>query len=486
MHGACVAGSPGSGKSALFSKMVRILGKEGMFVLVHAAGISSRASQVDTLLRRWIGELARQLKLEDPSAGIEKREDLEKTFAELLSRAAAAQRVVCLIDALNQFERTISARHLTWLPKSWPGNARLIAFAIPGTETEALKNRSRLEIVPLPLLYEIESREIAHTVCRRYHKTINLEVLGILLAERLPDGSPSAGNPLWLELALEELLLLDADDFGRMDKDFVGTPEQKLLGLLKDVASALPPDIESLYAFMLQRSEDVYGEKLARNFACLTAISRTGLREQDLRALLPETTGEPWDDLRFAALRRGFRAHLVQRGAHGQWDFTHAQIRIAIRRRSLADKAFVRSLHTSIANHLLGLQPDDDLRAGETMHHLAEANDPQRAALYYSGLSAPLGLPNPATQTLSDRILASEDLEATAEVAWTASLLEQPGLQPGQIAALCNRFQFDLDEPLKKKAVWDHGAVCWKRQELPVSALRPLILQTRAGSGIYL
>ena len=53
--GACVSGSPGSGKSALFSTIARRLKGQGVFVLAHAAGISVRASQVDALLRRWIG-----------------------------------------------------------------------------------------------------------------------------------------------------------------------------------------------------------------------------------------------------------------------------------------------------------------------------------------------------------------------------------------------------------------------------------------------
>ena len=112
----------------------------------------------------------------------------------MLSRAAVKQRVVCLIDALNQFERTPAARHLTWLPKLWPKNARLIATAIPGAETEALKNKGWLEAVPLPLLKEIEAKEIAHTVCLRYHKTPNRDVLGILLAKETAGWKPLCGQ----------------------------------------------------------------------------------------------------------------------------------------------------------------------------------------------------------------------------------------------------------------------------------------------------
>ena len=64
----------------------------------------------------------------------------------------------------------------------------------------------------------------------------------LLLAKRLPDGRPAAGNPLWLELAIEELNLLDADDFARADREFSGTPDERLLALMCAVAAEMPPE----------------------------------------------------------------------------------------------------------------------------------------------------------------------------------------------------------------------------------------------------
>ena len=91
-----------------------------------------------------------------------------------------------------------------------------------------------------------------------------------------------------------------------------------------DVAAQLPGDVEPLYGEMLERCETLYGAGWARGFAGLIAVSRHGWREADLEQLLPRAArqmapgepDEPWNDLRFAALRRGFRAHLVQRGVH--------------------------------------------------------------------------------------------------------------------------------------------------------------------------
>ena len=129
-----------------------------------------------------------------------------------------------LIDALNQFEPTTRARHLTWLPRSWPQNARLIATAIPGSQSEVLEKRQRAILCALPDLSEAEATEIARAVCARYHRTIGADVLNELLGRRLEDGVLATGNPLWLELAVEALNLLDADDFARMDLHGSGTP----------------------------------------------------------------------------------------------------------------------------------------------------------------------------------------------------------------------------------------------------------------------
>ena len=66
------------------------------------------------------------------------------------------------------------------------------------------------------------------------------------------------------------------------------------------------------------------------------SVSRGGLRVLDLEELLPCLTGQAWNDLAFETLRRTWGAHLVQHGAQGEWDFFHAQLREAVRRRNLS------------------------------------------------------------------------------------------------------------------------------------------------------
>lgn len=115
-----MVGPSGSGKSALFAHLVRQLERDDVLLLAHTAGISPQSNRVDGMLRRWVQELAAAIGTDDPLTDTSSAEEIEDTFRALLSQASAARRVVLLIDALNQFEPTVRAQHLTWLPKLLP------------------------------------------------------------------------------------------------------------------------------------------------------------------------------------------------------------------------------------------------------------------------------------------------------------------------------------------------------------------------------
>jgi tetratricopeptide (TPR) repeat protein len=447
--GICVSGPSGSGKSSLFARLCRDYSREDLVFLSHAAGISVNSTQVEMLLRRWTGELAIAIGIKDPSASLKQRDDLEKTFSEMLAEVASRRRVVCLIDALNQFERSTSAQYLTWLPQPWPMNARLICTAIPATETEVLAKRTGVTILPLPILNESETELIAETICKRYRKALPDDVRAQLATKKIADGSISAGIPLWLELAMEELLLLDADDFARAEREYIGNAEEKLHALLVDVAKALPPDVESLYSRLLERAEELHGKEWASGFVNLIALSRNGWREADVKRLLGEMNGREWSDLEFAALRRTLRAHVVQRGANAQWDFVHSQMRVAVERRSLHAAQNRRALHGRIANYLQSLPQGDSLRASETMFHVFGEGNSERGGKYMAGLANGTTEKVHASQTMAWAIEGGEQSgTGLAAVEWCLLCIGFPNLTSGEANAIANLFLFEIDEAL--------------------------------------
>jgi tetratricopeptide (TPR) repeat protein len=450
--GACVTGAAGAGKSGLFAHLYQELERPEVLLLAHAAGISVQSTGVDRMLRRWVGELASSVDNDDPLDDASKPEDIEREFARLLGLASARRRVVVVIDALNQFEASTRGLHLTWLPKLWPTNARLIATAIPGAPSEALCARPRVRERPLPAIDEREAAEIVRGICQGYHRELNPRVVGALLARRRDDGKLAHGSPLWLELAVEELNLLDADDFERADVEFAEVPpgaERMVRMLLRSVA-ALPADVAGAYGALFDRAKKLFGEPWSRAFLESVALSRGGWRESDLRILMPRLSGRAWDDLAFAALRRILRAHVAQRGSHAQWDFTHAHMREAVEQRMERGGADPRAAHKVIADHLLGLSREDPLHESETLVHLMGSGDLRRAAEFYGGDLTP-GELDGATAALTAHIVlhssCSDGAAQHARLQEVTALLSQ-SVPVSVVGRLAERLVFFLHESL--------------------------------------
>jgi hypothetical protein len=406
--------------------------------------------------------LAGALDIDPPVDERSSSRQVEQAFSELLARAAQTRRVVLLIDALDELEPTPRAEKSAWLPDPWPENARLIATTVPGPVSEALERRSGVEHVPLGPLPTEEARRMAEALALRRGRPLPPEVIETLVSKQLPGGTPAAGVPLWLESAVEELALLDADDVAGAGRPASGASQEQLDQLLGEVADELPPDTERLCHWMLKRKEGLLGPGWVSGFVDLIAASRYGLRESDLAVLLPKVAKlfaptaprQAWDGLKFALLRRAFRGRLCQRGAAGRWDFSHGKLREIIRRRNLRDPQLVQRLHTSIAYHLKSLPPSDPLRQTEMMVHLIGSEDRLRAAHYYAGELPEEELAG-ATQALADHILAGSNQRPNEGLGWTASLLIEPKLKNTQVGVLCRRYNAELLNALQNNAPID-------------------------------
>ena len=451
IRGACVIGDPGSGKSAFFGRLYHRFQGSGVFLLCHAAGASNQAASVDFMLRRWITELATALDIRD--VGLAENADaktVEATFTRLLWQKSSLQRVVVLVDALDQFEATPRGRFATWVPRLLPSNARLIAMGIAGDACNSLAERLGTDSLSLGSLNATEARGIIQAICGRYHRTFESEVINALLAKGGPAG-PAWKNPLWLVLAVEELNLLDADDFDRA-RMYAGRPGEQMRTLMLENIATFPDSIPGLYRHTFERAEKQFGATLVRSFLELIAAGRAGWRESDFRILLPRISGEYWDGLKFAQIRRSFRGQLRRRGPLAQWDFNHAQMRAAVRSRPTSEKISERKLHRIIADLLLSCPSDDPLHITETMVHLLGSEDYVRAARYYGDSLLGSAEAEAATRVLADAIIAPAHGAATTAAREICRLLDTTEhLNSGA----SHRFLFDLGEVIERNAPVD-------------------------------
>ncbi|HVO83102.1 MAG TPA: DUF4062 domain-containing protein [Syntrophobacteria bacterium] len=419
-----VVGGTGTGKSVLFAAAARRLqNSEGVLLLAHSAGVSLRSQSVDLLLRRWCARLSSVTGEADRSDELLDSDQLKTFFHQLLTKASARQRVVLLVDALDQFERTPAALHLTWLPPAaeWPANVLLAATAIPGTESGSLEARGA-KVVELPPVLRDEARGIATNICGRWHKKLPEAVLTALIDKRLPGGERASENPLWLTVAVNELLVLDADDFA-LRAGFTGSAEERLVHLLVRVVESLPPTAGAAYGYVFERIEATYGRPFVGAALTLLALSRFGLRESDLEAVL---AGElAWSSASFAAVRRALRAHLAARGKAGAWTFTHREGQRAAVERYAGDPAVATARHRRIAAHLGNLPKEDPLRR-ETMYHLIEADDRPAAVEYFRRATEGEEL-SAAFDTLREALVGSDSDRA---LSFAVSLLGDPDQAP--------------------------------------------------------
>ena len=454
--------------------------------------------------------------MENPLPAQASNDDIEAAFYSLLHRVSSQRRVVVLLDALDQFEPTPRGRYLTWFkPLQWPANARLIATAIPSSASHVLAEASGTAEIDVPPLSADDAQAIGTHVWGRYHRTLNPAVLAVLIDKQVPDGTPACGNPLWLTLALEQLNLLDADDFARAERDFPGSPGERLAALLLDTARRMPPDVENLYGWLLEQNEKAYGMAATRAFATAIALSRNGWRDTDLLDLVPRLSSHfknqqssisnrqsssatdpaeaqpqesdlhpkfkiqnsKFDILALASIRRSFRAHLVRRGEHEQLDFFHAQMRRAVLDRCVPDAPARPPLHAAISDFLESLPASDPLIRLERMTQLIGERNATRAATYYATVDASGAAPTErlgSTWTLVDWIAEAEQGAHASSVppaascgrdpvneespnnphlAWITSWLDQAELANELIYQLTCNFQFGLFKRMENDVV---------------------------------
>jgi hypothetical protein len=331
----------------------------------------------------------------------------------------------------------------------------------------------------MPALDEAEARVVIAAIHQRYHRTSDQAVVAALMQK------PAAAwsNPLWLYLAVEQVNLLDSDDVVRAEQHYdpAWPMARRLQALLLDRVAAFPADLPGLYRATFDHATLRF-PGLAPAFLGLIAVSAAGWRESDFRAVLPGLSGQGWNDLRFAYLRRLFRGQIRPRGALEQWDVAHAQMRVAIRAWLPGQSVTETDLHAAVGRCLLSLPADDPLRETETMRHLLGAGQLAEAATYYADADLPAAATAGATRLsprLGLRFSPIRRFGRGLPTCWPC-----PACLRRQSAYWLSAFCSVHTSRLLRPDAWGRFTTCWRWRNLCCSALPPATPETRCGSVI--
>ena len=314
-----ITGESGCGKSAFLASWYKKYVNENPddFVLAYFIGASPDSTNHFRLLRNMCLELKRQFVLKEEMPEDYKR--LSETLAVMLVSASQdKERIVIVLDALDQLVPLEAAHGLGWLLDRMPEKPRLVVSTLEGDCLDVLRQHEAEEIT-LPPLTESKQRQIVHVLLSEWQRKLDEKQMIALLAH------PGVKNPLYLRVALEELRL-----FGKFEQ-------------LTERIKALGENIPDLFDQVLARVEEDYGRDLVTQAVSMLGCSRHGLRETELLQLLRRKDQEQFPRALWARLARSAKMYLVQRGELIY--FFHRQLAEAVAARYRKHKR----IHTKLA-----------------------------------------------------------------------------------------------------------------------------------------
>ncbi|MBP0969499.1 MAG: hypothetical protein J5744_05065, partial [Oscillospiraceae bacterium] len=171
----------------------------------------------------------------------------------------------------------------------------------------------------------------------------------------------SSSNPLYLDMAVSRLTLLDAEDFAKISEDGGGI--EAINSYLSGIISSLPDDLEGMAAELLMAAGEKIDSDMMREAARYIAVSRSGLRSEDITALLRHD-GYSMTELNLVQFINYMNDLFIMR-EDGRFDYMHGCIRSGV----LRDSGDITKYHMSISEYLETLPEEDSVRYGELLWH---------------------------------------------------------------------------------------------------------------------
>jgi nephrocystin-3 len=345
-----ITGESGCGKSAFLANWSRKYVNENPkdFILTYFIGASPDSTNHFRLLRNMCRELKREFTLKEEIPEDDKK--LPDSLAVMLSSASLhKERVIVVLDALDQLLPLEAAHGLGWLLDYLPEKAKLVVSSLAGDCLDVLRRR-QVEEINLPPLAENEQQQIVRVLLDEWRRKLDERQMAALISH------PGVKNPLYLRIALEELRL-----FGKFEE---------LPARIKDLADNIP----GMFDQVLERLEEDHGRELVTKAFSLIGCSRYGLSETELLQLLRREGEEQFPRALWARLARSTKMYLVQRGE--LIGFFHRQLAEAVAVRYLERKKTHAQLATYFENATLWRKLDEfpyQLQHAEEWEKLSKA-----------------------------------------------------------------------------------------------------------------
>lgn len=359
-----IRGAAGSGKSTLVSALAMHMKAQGWAVLPVFCGLTQSCSSAVSLMLH-IREFFRTLVHEtadEPAADIAKDEEsrIRQLTEELAALGDAYQqqgdsRCVILIDGLELLGGSKLVERLDFAAPVLNDRIRLIVTC---AEEFPLQRMAQIRQIGLPT--EAEMRMMITTQLAYHSKELSHAAVDALV------NKASGTVPLYMTMLIQRLLMMNQQDFQQIyhlqgDNAF----EQHQISLILQSAGTISGLLMQNIAMATERLQDDAVQTAIR----WLAISRYGLREADLTALLARD-GLHWSPLKFSRFRWYMGNFFLERdGQH--LDFANRSLRQNVLEQTEDPQVW----HRRLLEYMAELPAEDEFRRRHFVYHCVLARD---------------------------------------------------------------------------------------------------------------
>ena len=322
----CLLGDVGSGKSAIMAKLYAILTNEcdsihQPLVLPFASGISPNCMDPTDMLGMWIDLLNDEYEKQhgeryctpsDKNAFSQLVDWLEQ----LTFLCSENRRIVLMIDAIDQFGVNSRSVNLDYLPVALPNNVAIVISCLPGDWLVELHGRNAKELC----INELSSDEVGKIISRYFAqegKTHTSKAMTDAIVTK-----PHSHNPLLLSAYIQQLLILDEDDFSEASKQFKNLPEdeinERLVLQTIENCTEIP---EQIYPELIRKACKRIDPQTLELCLGLIAYSAFGLRDSDIERAF-NLRGIPFTYADFYFIIKRFKQQFRQ-DINKAWNLQH-------------------------------------------------------------------------------------------------------------------------------------------------------------------
>lgn len=306
-----IKGESGAGKSALLANWIRYRQSKGdTNLFYHFVDNSHYGANYLFILERLCKQLKDYFQLSIETFQQDDPELIITEFAQLMDQLNN-QKIILIIDSINQLRNFNDVHELNWLPV-FKNSIKFICTTTENTRIlEILKNRNFLFYnIPL-LVIKFTRQEIVNTFLSQFGKRLPENVVEMIVDSQVSQ------NAFILRSLLDEVRI-----YGRYEK---------VSSFIKDYVAA--NNYETVLLKILDRMENDFmfnNRNITKEVFSLIAISRNGLTERSLSEILNVPP------IYISPLYYGARHFLVTMG--GFINFSHDLIKQTVVQRYLLDK----------------------------------------------------------------------------------------------------------------------------------------------------